>query len=454
MTTVRNRDALTDHGDREARETLVDAAEAALDAVHPRRTVPAAVQRDGPRLRVGDRIYDLDAVDDVYVIGGGKGATAVTAELDALLGDRIVDGVVAEKKGEDGRPSAIGAVDIVAAGHPLPDEASHAAGRRALALADAAGPDDLVLAPITGGASATLVAPADGLSPADIAETTDALLSAGLRIEDVNAVRKHCSASKGGRLAERIAPAATATLVVVDEVAGEPWGPTVGDRTTYADALAVLSRNGLVDAVPSAVVDHLRRGRDGDVPETPTTVDTHAVVLAGPADAPEAARDHLAEAGYDPLILSTTVEGESREVATCLAAVADEVATYGRPAEPPCVLISGGETTVDVGAGGGAGGPNQEFALATALELADRTGADRPAITTLALGTDGTDGPTDVAGGLVDAMTVRRLDERGIDARDHLRRHDATPALRAVDDAVVTGPTGTNVMDLRLTLVA
>nr|WP_281271321.1 MOFRL family protein [Haloplanus salinus] len=157
-----------------------------------------------------------------------------------------------------------------------------------------------------------------------------------------------------------------------------------------------------------------------------------------------------ANLGYEPLILSTTVEGESREVATCLTAVAAEAAAYGRPAEPPCVLISGGETTVRVGdgSGDGKGGPNQEFALTSALELAGDA-----SVTTLALGTDGTDGPTDAAGGLVDATTVPRMRERGIDARDHLRRHDATPALRAVDDAVLTGPTGTNVMDLRLTLV-
>jgi hydroxypyruvate reductase len=454
MTAIRNRDALLDHGDREARETLLDVAESALDAVHPRRTVPATVDRDGATLRVGDRTYDLDDVADVYVIGAGKGVAAVAAELDAILGDRIADGLVAEKAdGGDPPPAAIGAVDVVAAGHPIPDDASLTAGRRALALADAAGPDDLVLAPITGGASATLVAPADGLSPSALAETTDALLSAGLRIEAINAVRKHCSAIKGGRLADRIAPAETATLVIVDEVAGEPWGPTVGDATTAADALEVLRRHGLADTVPSAVVRHLERGDAATPPPGADAVDDAAVVLAGPADAPEAARDRAADLGYDPLILSTTVEGESREVATCLAAIAAEAATYGRPAAPPCVLISGGETTVRVGEGGGEGGPNQEFALGFALELADRD-ADAPTVTTLALGTDGTDGPTDVAGGLVDATTVPRMDAAGVDARDHLRRHDATPALRAVDDAVLTGPTGTNVMDLRLTLVA
>jgi len=443
---IRNRDALLDHGNREARATLLDVARAAVEAVHPRRTVPAAVGLDGTRLRVGDRSYDLDAVDDVYVVGAGKGAAAVAAELSSILGDRLAGGVVATKAG-DPDAGVADAVAVIGAGHPIPDDRSLSAGRRAIAIADAAGPDDLVIVPVTGGASSTLAAPAGDLTLDDLAATSETLLAAGLRIDEINAVRKHCSAIKGGRLAERIAPATAVTLVVVDEVAGEPWGPTVGDATTFADALDVLAGHDLLDTVPPAVVRHLERGRDGAVVETPTDADGHVVVLAGPADAPEAAQSRATELGYESLILSTTVEGESREVATCLAAVAEEAATYGRPATPPCLLVSGGETTVRVGEGRGEGGPNQEFALASALEL------DGERVTTLALGTDGTDGPTDVAGGLVDATTVPRMADRGLDARDHLRRHDATPALRAVDDAVITGPTGTNVMDLRLTLV-
>jgi len=434
--------------ERPASSTPSEFAAAAVDAVHPRTTVPRTVARDGDRLRVGDRTYDFGAVDDVYLVGAGKGSGAVAAELAAILDDPIAGGVVAEKAGGD--TGVAGPVDVVAAGHPVPDGASLSAGDRALAVADAAGPDDLVFVPITGGASATLAAPAGDCTLGDLAATTETLLNAGCRIDEINAVRKHCSAIKGGRLAERIAPATAVTLVVVDEVAGEPWGPTVGDRTTFADALAVLARYDLLDAVPPRVVDHLRHGRDGEVSETPRRTGGHVVVLAGPADAAEAAEARAAELGYEPLILSTTVEGESREVATCLAAIAEEAATYGRPVEPPCVLISGGETTVRVGNadGDGDGGPNQEFALSFALEL-----DGDEAVTTLALGTDGTDGPTDVAGGLVDATTVPRMRDRGVDAHDHLRRHDVTPALRAVDDAVITGPTGTNVMDLRLTLV-
>jgi hydroxypyruvate reductase len=445
VTTVRNRSALVDHGNVTARRDLLDIASAAVDAVHPRRTVPAAVTRDGDRLRIGERTVDLAAVDDVYLLAAGKGSAAVAAELRSRLGDRLTDGVVAEKAGGE---RDIDGVAVVGAGHPIPDAESLRAGRRVHELADAAGPEDLVIAAITGGASATLAAPAGDLSLSDLADVTDRLLRAGLRIDEINAVRKHCSTLKGGRLAERVAPATLATLVVVDEPAGDPWGPTVGDGSTFADALAVLDRHDLTDAVPPAVPRHLRRGRDGAVPETPGATDGDVLVLAGPADVVEAARDRAAARGYEPLILSSTVEGESREVATCLAALAREAVTHGRPASPPCVLISGGETTVRVGEGAGEGGPNQEFALRSAVAL-----ADEPRVTTLALGTDGTDGPTDVAGGLVDHTTASRLEAAGRDPVAHLDCHDATPALRAVDDAVVTGPTGTNVMDLRLTLV-
>ncbi len=443
-----NRATLTDHGNRAARADLLDIARHAIESVRPRATVSAAVERDGDCLRVGGREYDLGAVNDVYLIAAGKGSSAVVAALAERLGDRLTAGVVAEKGRTD--TTLPDAVEPVAAGHPLPTDASRRAGERALELAEAAGEDDLVFACITGGASATLVAPAARLSIGDLRATTDLLLRAGLPIDAVNTVRRHCSRLKGGRLAEAVGPARLATLVVVDEVADEPWGPTVPDGTTYADALTVLNDAGLTDAVPAAVRKHLRAGRDGAVPETPGALqmDAATTVLADASDACEAAVDRAGKLGYAPLLLSTAIEGESREAATVLGGIARETVREGRPAEPPCLLITGGETTVTVPEDSGEGGPNQEFALATAVDCRGLTG-----VTTLALGTDGTDGPTGVAGGLVDDSTVPRLRERNIDPLAALERHDSTPALRAVDDAVVTGPTGTNVMDLRLTAV-
>lgn len=447
---IRNRESLTDHGNRSARGDALDIATTALEAVHPEWTVPGAVERDGSTLTVGDRSIDLDAVDDVSVLGAGKGSAAVVEALGDVLGDRLDDGVVAEKRGQE---RDLPGVEVLGAGHPIPDETSHEAGRKIADVTTQAGPDDLLIACITGGASAQCVLPAEGISLRDLQGTTERLLNAGLPIEEVNAVRKHLSSIKGGRLAELATPSMLVTLVVVDEVAGTPWGPTVGDETTYADAVDVLERHELATEVPETVLTHLQRGRDGNVAETPrpadlATLDSETVVLADPADACEAARDRAGALGYEPMLLSTTIEGESREVAVVFRGIADEIRRYGRPVDPPCVVITGGETTVDVGEAAGTGGPNQEFGLAFAVEIADVSN-----VTALALGTDGTDGPTDVAGALVDGSTVPRLQEAGIDTWERLQRHDTTDPLWRVDDAVETGPTGTNVMDLRLVVV-
>ncbi len=451
---IRNRRSLTDHGNETAREQLLDIAVEAIDRVHPRGTVPAVLQRDGDVLRIEDREYDLSEIDNVYLVGAGKGSGAVAEALLEYVGDHTTDGIVAEKAVQEGTLTAVDdAIDVVEAGHPIPDETSAAAGRRTLELAETTGEDDLVFACITGGASAQLIAPAEGLTVTDLAETTRVLLEAGLRIEEINAVRKRLSKLKGGRLAERLAPAEIVSLIVVDEVAGDPWGPTIGDGTTLENARDVIDRYGLEDRLPDRVVDRLTGDRRRRSLETPTPADlselgTQIVVLARAADACEAARDAAASRGYEPLVLSTSIEGESREVATVLAGIAREVREFGRPVPPPCVLISGGETTVTVRENAGTGGPNQEYALRTAIEIEGQSG-----VTALALGTDGTDGPTPVAGGLVDSSTRSRLETAGIDPHARLDSNDATPALEAVDDAVDTGPTWTNVMDLRLTLV-
>ena len=243
-----------------------------------------------------------------------------------------------------------------------------------------------------------------------------------------------------------------ATLVVVDEVAGDPWGPTAPDDTTFADAVAALRRHGLWSGASDAVRAHLSAGAEGDVPETPTArelaeYDAQTVVLADADDCCTAAATAAERRGYEPLVLSTTVEGESREVATALSAIAREADDTGRPVEPPCVLVTGGETTVTLDGTAGEGGPNAEFALSAVRPLSDRP------VALLAVGTDGTDGPTEYAGGLVDGTTAARARAQDVDAEAALDRHDSTAALRELGDAVRTGGTGTNVMDLRLFLV-
>ena len=447
--TVKNRAELVSHGNREARALLLDVLDDAFDALRPERLLDPVLRRpDAGTLVVGETEYDLDDREDVYLVGVGKGSLALAEAVRAVLGDRLAEGLVVEKRGQARDADGL---RVVEADHPLPSAASEAAAEAVVDAARRAGPDDLVVVCVTGGASALLARPPDGVSVEELATVTDRLLRAGAPIEDLNAVRKHVSRVKGGRLAELFAPAATAGLIVVDEVAGEPWGPTVPDGTTAADAVAALRAYDLWEGTPASVRAHLRAQTEGRAPDTPSAAPRSVTnaVLADAGDACEAAAAAAEARGQNAAVLSATVEGESADVAVALSSIAREVATRGRPFEPPCVLVSGGETTVTVPDDGGEGGPNQEFALAAGAAV-----EGDPAVTVAAVGTDGTDGPTDIAGGVADGHTVRRARERGVDVEGHLRRHDAATALRELGDAVYTRPTGTNVMDLRLFHVA
>lgn len=454
---ITNRDTLLEHGNADVREIPLDIAERALEAMHPDRAVRETIRLDDNALVIDGRAYDLTIIDDVYVIGAGKGSLHVVEAVARVLGDVITTGIVVEKHGQGRAIDAPGGevIDVLEASHPIPDDAGRTASEAILELADSADEDDLVIACITGGASALLPVPADDITLDDKAELTRLLLEAGAPIQDVNTIRKHVSDIKGGRLAERIHPARLVSLIIIDEVAGVPWGPTIPDETTFEDAIRSLERHDLWDRTPTSVRDRLHRGADDSSLETPDPsrfesigIDSHVVVLADAEDVCEAAVAVADRLDVEPMILSTVIEGEGREVGTCLAGIAIEAATNGRPIEPPCVFISGGETTVTVSEHPGEGGPNQEFALGVA-----RTIADRPEIAAVALDTDGTDGPTDVAGGIVDGTTMARAAERDVDVFEALRRNDAARVLRSLSDAVFTSPTGTNVMDLRVLFV-
>jgi hydroxypyruvate reductase len=437
---VDNRDQLAT---TPARELALDCVEAGVDAAHPRRVVHSAVSLSGSRLTVGDSAYDLDGYDEVLVLGAGKATGTVARALVDVLGDRLTGGAVVTDD-----PVSLPGIECFEGGHPVPTEAGVAGTRRVLELADEAGERTLVLAAITGGGSALLAAPAGGVDLAALRTVTDAMLAAGMEIHGVNAVRKHLSAVKGGRLARAAAPATVVTLVFSDVVGNDTSvvasGPTVADDSTYADALAALDRHG-VDA-PGAVRSHLEAGAAGDRPETPgpgdpafERVDTH--VLADGATALAAARDVAEAAGRETLVLSARLRGEASEVAKVHAGIAEECHATGTPLDPPAVVLSGGELTVTV-EGDGAGGPATEFALASALELGEGT-------TVAAVDTDGVDGHAGVAGGLVDAATV---DDPG-PAREALADNDAATYLRERGDTVLTGPTGTNVNDLRVVVL-
>jgi len=445
-----------------AHETALACIEAGIEAAHPERVVEDSVSLESDSLRVADATYDLAAYDEVVVVGGGKAAAGVAAALETELGEALAGGVVVTDT-----PVETDRVDVVEASHPVPDEAGVDGARRVQGTVERAGAGTLVLAVITGGGSALLPAPAGDLSLSDLRATTDALLESGAAIDEINAVRKHASALKGGRLAAAAAPATVVTLafsdVVGDDLGVIASGPTVPDPTTYAEAVAVLDRYDL--DVPAAVREHLAAGAAGDIPETPGPdgdfghVSTH--VLANAWTAVAAAREVARERGYDPFVLSTRVRGEAREQGLAHVAVAEEVAATGTPVDPPAVVLSGGETTVTV-RGDGDGGPNQEFALRTALELGGGasdggSGAGAGAASTegtvlAAVDTDGRDGASDAAGALVDAGTVPDADAADA-ARAALADNDAGTYLDGRDALVRTGRTGTNVNDLRVVVI-
>lgn len=427
---------------------------AALDAGDVTGLLPAAVRLEGSRLVVGDRSFDLDRVRRLLVVGAGKASGAMAQALERLLGERISDGLVVVKEGAL-RPTA--RIRQVEASHPIPDERGLEAARGILELARSAGVDDLVVCLISGGGSALTPLPVPGVSLEEKRRVTRLLLEAGATINELNAVRKHLSAIKGGQLARAAAPAPVVALLLSD-VIGDPLdviasGPTAPDDSTYAGALEILGRFGLLESVPASVRRHLEAGARGEIPETPKVGDplfdrVVNVLIGNNALVAERAVEEARRQGFTPLLLSRGLQGEAREVARALASIAKEVRASGRPIPPPACLILAGETTVTV-RGDGRGGRCQEFCLAAALEL-----QGLPGILVLAAGTDGTDGPTDAAGALANGETVSRARALGLDPRAALRRNDSYTFFQALGDLIVTGATRTNLMDLYLLIIS
>lgn len=422
---------------------------AALEAADPAQAIRRVMRREGNTLWADGEMYDLANYKRLFVIGGGKAGATMAGAVEEILGDRITAGWVNVKYGYTA-PTKI--IKIHEAGHPVPDAASVIGTQAMLDLLGNINADDLVLGLISGGGSALMTLPVEGVTLEDIRTLTGALLRSGAPIQAINTIRKHLSQVKGGQLARLAFPAKMITLILSD-VVGSPLdviasGPTVPDPTTFADALAIIEQYGIAQEVPESIREHLARG----VSETPKAGDpvfehVQCVIVADNARAAQAAVEKAESLGFHTLLLSTYVEGEAREVANVLAALAKEIAAHGRPVPRPACLILGGEATVTV-KGAGKGGRNQELALAAALAI---QGMDSVMIGSLA--TDGSDGPTDAAGGLVDGSTVARGEALGLSALAALQHNDAYPYLDRVGDLLVTGPTNTNVNDLMAVFV-
>ncbi len=433
------------------REPAMRLVRAALDAVDPVRAVHEAVQREGNLLRVGTAAYDLGDYEHVYLIGGGKAGAPMAQAMAEILGPVLTGGWVNVKEGHLAEGDLPPGLVIYEAGHPIPDERGQRGAAEVLRIARQATERDLIFCLISGGGSALLPLPVDGISLADLQALTDALLRCGATINEINAVRKHCSQIKGGQLARAAYPATVVALLLSD-VVGNPLdviasGPTVPDTSTFAEAQGVIDRYQIGDAIPRSIRAHLREGLEGRIAETPKAGDlaferVYTTVIGSNAIAARAAQAEAEAMGYHTLLLSTYVEGEAREVAKVFAAVAKSLLAEGWPLPLPACVIAGGETTVTV-RGDGKGGRNQELALAAAIALQGWEG-----VTLVTLATDGTDGPTDAAGAIVDGQTVARAQALDLSADDYLSRNDAYTFFDRLDDLIRTGPTNTNVNDL------
>jgi glycerate 2-kinase len=447
MTSIENRVCLTDHGDQELRSTVLDLAEVALAALSPSAGLRRSVTLDGPDLVAGGRSYNLAAVDRMVVLGAGKASAELATALEQMLGPRLDGGlVVAPRSAARNMPR----MTVLPGEHPVPGPASVTGARALLEQASRLGERDLAICVFTGGSSALASIPPPGVSAAEKAWLHRLMLSSGMSVVEINTVRKHVSLIKGGRLARAIAPARILNLTVSD-VVGDPLDcitdPTVQDTSTVADALSVLREWELLDRVPESVRDHLVKGAEAESPDL-SGADIHSVLLARGEDGTEAVLKAAESRGLSGVRLGGSVEGEAATTGRVLATLARESRASGSPWPRGTVVVAcGGECTVSLGPDAealfGRGGPSQEAAVGAALALGGAAG-----IVALFADTDGSDGGTAIAGGLVDWSTARRAREQGLSLRKGLVDHATTALLEACGDAVLTGATRTNANDL------
>ena len=429
------------------RALLTRIYDAAIDAVRGENLVAARSRLVGDTWIYesgGQRFeWPLDPAGRVIAIGAGKAAGSLLAGLEKVLGDRLDGGCAIVKEGH-GEP--LRRIELFEAGHPIPDERGVRATTAMLDFLDGLGPHDNVFIALTGGASALMVAPADGITLAEKAEVTDVLLASGANIAEINTIRKHLSKVKGGRLLDAIHPARSLTLMISDvpgnDLAMIGSGPTLRDATTSREALDILERYGVTRKIPRSVLEILERPAPS--PNAPTDDRASHLVLADSNSALAAAEAVAVREGYRTRIVDAHMDNDTHDAARSFAA---SMTAAANGACSPTVFLAAGETTLKV-RGNGRGGRNQEYAMVAALAL---QGIPNAAL--LSSGTDGTDGPTNAAGGFADGTTIARARRAGLSAADALANNDSNTFLAALDDLHVTGPTGTNVMDLVIGVV-
>jgi len=440
--------------DSDLRNDMMKIVRQAIAAVDPMNAVRAHCVLEDGLLHVGSDTIDLNRYGRINVIGAGKASAFMAKALEEMLGDRIRGGVISTKKGYD---TKLKKVALIEAGHPLPDKNSFVAAQKAVEEVRSLGADDLIICLLSGGASALWTLPAASLDLEDKIKTTQSLLACGADIHEINAIRKHISGIKGGRLACASYPARLITLAISDVVGDEyssiGSGPTVADPTTYEQAIGIVKKYSLQEELPPSVLRHLEAGRQGREEETPKPGDCRLDgniqnIITSNRQAIEAAMSIARHSGYNTYVISYNMTGEARIVGRRLASIAKEVVEGKGPISPPAILLSGGETTVTV-RGRGKGGRNQELALAAAMEI---SGWNK--ISVVSVGTDGADGPTDAAGAVADGNSIERGRAMEMDAKYFLDQNDSYTYFDMLGDLIRIGPTGTNVMDIQVIAIS
>lgn len=435
------------------RKDASDIFQHAISAVNPYTVVKKSFMPSGRGLIIKEGEYSMEDFKRIIVIGAGKAAAPMARAVEDMLDDRITSGLVITKYGHTER---LGRIMVREAGHPLPDEAGLAASEELIDLVSDLDRETLVIMLLSGGGSALLCSPLEGLTLQDKIETTRLLLNAGADIHELNAVRKHISRVKGGGLAAMAYPACIITLILSDVIGNQldviASGPTAPDETTYQDAISVIERYSLCDLIPRSVIGHLEKGAKGGLAETPKNGDMRLggvrnIIIADIRQALDAAEARAAALGYRTLVLTPLLTGEARETARLFPAIAREIIDTSRPIASPACILSGGETTVTV-RGNGIGGRNQEMALSAAIRLNGITSA-----LFLSASTDGTDGPTDAAGAFADGSTLERARRLGMNPYEYLDTNDSYNFFKRIGDLFITGPTKTNVMDIQILLI-
>jgi len=425
-------------------ESITRILAAAIRAVEPGEAAQRFVSRSDDNLVVAGRTYDLSAFGRVCLLGIGKASAAMADALADILGPRLEAGLIITKHTQTIHHFPL---TILESDHPVPGERSLQAGQKTLELVSSLGPDDLLICLISGGGSALVTAPADGVTLADMQALTSVLLACGARIGEINTLRRRLDRVKGGGLV-KLANGATVVSLILSDVVGNPLeaiasGPTAPDPTTRAEALAILSKYHLEEQIPSSINHALSSS-----PETPKSGDplferVQNVIVGSNLIAAQAALKQAEEEGFHPYLLRTDLQGEARQAAFELSTFLRQARLTGSPVPPPACIVAGGETTVTLSPNAGRGGRNTELALAAVREL-----ADFPGVMLITLATDGEDGPTDATGAVVTGESYRRAGELGLWVEDFLDRHDSYSFFEKLGDLLKPGPTGTNVNDL------